>query len=220
MQNRIAVLFIVCSLYSCAPSRFVKPLAKNQQAVNISLGGPIISSDAVTIPAPFFTATYGYGIDSTLTGFGSVNLTSAFFGNVQVELGATKNLLRQKGNRPGISITPVANIIYRPKATTKIYLQLDVNAYWDFNHQRNFFYAGISNWFELSSKKASGLKQQDHWLLSPMLGQTFVRKKWDFTIEAKIIAPGLKNNYSTVEYKTPLGTHGAFGIYFGCTRKF
>ena len=219
MYSRIIFLLLLYCI-ACAPSRFVKPLAKKQQAVNLSVGGPIISSDDLTVPAPVLTATYGYGIDSSLTGFGAINLTSALYGNVQVELGITKNLFKQRGSVPGISISPVANIIYRPKAGTKVYPQVDINAYWDFNHRRNFFYAGISNWFEFSSNKASSVKQENHWLLSPMIGQTFVRKKWDFTIEAKIIAPNLKNNYSTVEYKTPLGTNGAFGIYFGYTRKF
>lgn len=218
MQHKLLVL--LCFFCSCAPSRFVKPLAKHQQAVSLSVGGPVISSDALTIPAPFLTAAYGYGLDSSLTGFAAVNLTSAIYGNVQVELGVTRNLFRQKGTMPGVSISPVANIIHRPKASAKLYPQVDLNAYWDFNRHRNFFYAGISNWFELSGKKAAGLKQQNHWLLSPQLGQTFVRKQWDFTIEAKIIAPGLKNNYSTVEYKTPFGSNGAFGVYFGYTRKF
>jgi hypothetical protein len=39
-------------------------------------------------------------------------------------------------------------------------------------------------------------------------------------VELKIITPNIENNNSTVEYKTPFGTKGALGIYFGYTRKF
>jgi hypothetical protein len=142
------------------------------------------------------------------------------YGNAQVELGLTKQLLQQKGTRPGISINPVANIIYRNKNASKFYPQLDVNAFWDHNKKRNFFYVGVSNWFELSGKRAFEQKQEHRWLFTPMIGETFVRRKWNYNIEMKMIAPNIANNTSTVEYKTPFGTHGAFGIYIGCTRKF
>jgi hypothetical protein len=60
-------------------------LGKDEQAVNLSLGGPVISYSDLPIPLPFLTATYGYGLDSTLTGFGSLNITSLFYGNVLVK---------------------------------------------------------------------------------------------------------------------------------------
>jgi hypothetical protein len=210
---------IILSIVSCAPTRFVKPLAKKQQAVNLSLGGALISYSKLTIPMPFVTATYGYGIDSTLTGFGSLNVTSLVYGNLQAELGVTKQLLQQKGAWPGVSVNPVANIIYR-KDASKFYPQLDVNLFWDHNHKRNFFYVGVSNWFELAGKRVYDQMQEHHWLFSPMIGETFVRRKWNYNIELKAIAPNIANNTSIVDYKTPFGTHGAFAIYIGCTRKF
>jgi hypothetical protein len=210
---------VICLIWSCAPTRFVKPLDKNQQAVNVSLGGPVIEFGDLPIPMPFITATYGYGIDSSLTGFASLNVTSALYGNFQSELGVTKRLWKQNGRLPGVSVNPVANIIYRNKSAAKFYPQIDVNAYWDHNRGRNFFYAGLSNWFELESKKAFEEKQQNRWLVTPMIGETFVRRKWNYNIEAKVIAPNISNE-GVVEYKTPLGNNGAFGIYFGITRKF
>lgn len=211
----LSALFFICS---CAPTRFVKPLDKKQQAVMVSLGGPIIEYGDLPIPMPFITATYGYGIDSSLTGFGSVNITSAIYGNLQTELGVTKRLWKQRGGVPGVSVNPVANFIYR-KGDAKLYPQIDVNAYWDHNKGRNFFYVGLSNWFELAGKRAFEEDQPNHWLVTPVLGESFVRRKWNYTIEAKIIAPNIKNA-GVVEYKTPLNNRGAFGIYFGATRKF
>jgi hypothetical protein len=205
---------------SCAPSRFVKPLNKKEQAINVALGGPLFAYNELVIPMPFLSATYGYGIDSTLTGFGGINFTSAFYGNVQIELGVTKNILKQSGAVPALSITPVANIIYRNKEAKKFYPQLDTNAYWEFNQKRNFLYAGISNWFELESKKEYDQEQTNYWLISPLIGQIFVRRKWDFTIEAKFIAPNITYESNVVDYKSPLGKRSAFGIYFGYTRKF
>jgi hypothetical protein len=165
------------------------------------------------------TATYGYGIDSTLTGFGSINVTSLVYGNAQVELGVTKQLLQQEGSRPGVSINPVANFIYR-EGTSKFYPELDINAFWEYNNKRNFFYVGVANWFELSGKRAYDQQQKHRWLFNPMIGETFVRKKWNFNIELKVLAPNIANNTSIVDYKTPFGNRGALGIYLGCTRKF
>ncbi|MBD0280007.1 MAG: hypothetical protein ICV81_18875 [Flavisolibacter sp.] len=219
MRNLVSFFFISL-LCACAPARFVKPLADEQKAASLSLGGPLFDFSNLIIPMPLLTAAYGYGIDSTLTGFGALNITSALYGNAQVELGITKRILQQHGHWPALSIAPVANVIYRNKEAFKFYPQVDVNAYWDFNRSRNYFYAGISNWFDLAGKRAHEEKQTHHWLLTPQLGQTFVRRRWDFTIEAKIIAPHIASDKNAVDYKTPLGKHGAFGIYFGYTRKF
>ncbi|MEO7310682.1 MAG: hypothetical protein ABIX01_09800 [Chitinophagaceae bacterium] len=217
MKN-ILLASAVCFLCSCAPTRFVKPLAKKQQAVNFSLGGPVIDYKSVPIPMPFITATYGYGIDSSLTGFASLNITSALYGNLQLELGATKQLLKQKGGIPAISINPVLNIIYR-KNEARLYPQLDVNAFWDHNNGRSFFYVGLCNWFELQSKRTLDEDQPHHWILTPMIGETLVRKKWNYNIEAKMVAANV-SNASVVDYKSLINKHGAFGIYFGVTRKF
>ena len=221
-MQKTVVLYLVglVVMVSCAPARFVKPLQKNQQAVNLALGGPLFKYGAAVIPMPFLSATYGYGIDSTLTGFAAVNVTSALYGNVQLEVGATKQVLQQSGRIPAISVTPVANLIYRNKDAKKFYPQLDVNAFWEFNAKRNLLYAGISNWFELAGKKAHEQEQAKKWLISPQVGQTFIRKKWDFTIEAKVMAANVTYESNVVDYKSPLGKRGAFGIYFGYTRKF
>lgn len=220
MSKYILPVLAAFALFSCAPTRFVKPLADGQHAVNVALGGPLFEFGNMVIPMPLLSAAYGYGMDSTLTAFGGVNITSGVYGNVQLDLGVTKQVWQQAGALPAVSITPVANFIYRNKDAKKFYPQLDVNAFWQFNQQRNFLYVGVSNWFELSRKKAHDQQQANHWLVTPQIGQTFVRKKWDFTIEAKLLAPHLSYESNVVDYKSPLGKNGAFGIYFGYTRKF
>ncbi len=219
--NYLFYFFIISTIFTaCAPSHFVKPLEKKQHAANIALGGPLIKYGTATIPVPFLTATYGYGIDSTLTGFASVNITSALYQNAQIEIGASKRLLKQNKYFPAISINPVLNFIYHDKKTYKFYPQFDLNFYWEYGRKENFFYVGLDNWFDLSAKKAFDKKQQNHWIYSPMMGHTFSGKKWNFNVEAKIIAPNLSNKNIVVDYQTPLKNNGAMGIYFSCTRKF
>ena len=217
---RATAYLLLFTFYSCSPARFVKPLEKGQHAATVSLGGPLIEFGTAVIPVPFLTATYGYGIDSTFTGFGSFNATSALFGNFQIELGATKQLLQQKKYFPALSISPVANIIYRNKDSYRLYPQLAINAFWEYGKRKNFFYVGLDNWFELAKKRTQDVKQPNHWIAMPSIGHSFTGKKWNFNIETKIIAPNLSNEKLVVDYVTPLKTHGAFGVYFGYTRKF
>jgi hypothetical protein len=220
MHKNVLILIFLITITSCAPSRFVKPLDKKQSAANISLGGPLIKYGSATIPIPFLTADYGYGIDSTLTAFASFNITSALYGNFQMEIGATKQLIYQKKYFPALSTTIQINPIFRNKDAFKIYPQIDLNLFWEYGKRKNYFYLGASNWFELSKKRTLGESQQNHWMFSPVLGHSFNGKKWNVNIEAKVIALNLSNEKIVVDYVTPLKTRGAFGIYLGYTRKF
>lgn len=213
----VVVLIAVCS---CSPVRYVKPLEKKQHATTVALGGPLIGYGSATIPIPFLTANYGYGIDSTLTGFVSANVTSALFGNIQAELGVTKQLIHQKHYLPSLSITPVINIIYRTNTTAKVYPQFAINSFWEYGNKTKMVYMSIDNWFELSSKKAFNIEQKNKWIFMPALGHSFIGKRGSLNFEMKVIAPNLSNNKLVVDYKTPLGNNGAFGVYIGYTYKF
>jgi hypothetical protein len=214
------LISLVGLLNACGPVRFVKPLEKKQQALNLSLGGALIKKGSSTISIPFLTATYGYGIDSTVTAFGAINITSALFGNFQTELGGTVQVLKQHNYLPGLSTTPVINFICRNPQTYKFYPQLDINAYWEYAARKHYFYIGLSNWFELGGKQADDLSQTKRWLYTPLIGHNFNAAKWNVAIEVKVIAPNLSNEKNVVEYKTPFATHGALGTYVGYTYKF
>lgn len=220
MFKQICFLLLFCLALACSPSRYVKPLQKKQHAANLSFGGPLIKYGTATIPIPFLTANYGYGIDSTLTGFATFNITSALYGNFQLELGACKQWLKQKKFRPGFSTSLQLNTIYRNKEAAKLYPQLDLNLFWEYGKRKNYFYIGESNWFELATKRTLNEKQKNHLILMPMIGHTFSGRKWNVNIEAKVIAPNLSNENIVVDYQTPFKGHGAFGVYIGYTRKF
>lgn len=205
---------------SCAPQRFVKPLEKKQQAVNASFGGVLFDYKGTTIPMPFLTLGYGYGINETTTGFGAVNVTSALYGNFQFELGMTKQIVKQKEFQPAVCLTPVANIIYRNSDARKLYPQLALSTYWEYGKHNDLIYLSLDNWFELSGKKANNENQDNHILFMPALGHSFQRKNHCFISEFRIVAPNLSNEGLVIDYKTPLRTHGACALFFGYTLKF
>ena len=214
----IGLIFV----FSCAPSRFVRPLEKKESAVNLSLGGPLFKygNNEIIMPIPFMTATYGYGIDSTLTGFASLNITSGLYGNVQTELGILKQFMEQQELFPSISASLALNIIYRDPRNSRLFPQLDLFTFWEYGKKGNFFYTGVDTWLEFARKRDLEEDQQYHLFVSPLIGHTFNGEKWNFKIEAKFIAPHLSNKSMVVDYVTPVRDRGALGIYFGLTRKF
>lgn len=212
----VALLF----LGACTPSRFVKPLEKGQKAVNVHLGGPLIGFAGTTIPVPFTSVTGAYGIKENLTGFASVHTTALAFGVFQTDFGVVKQLTAQKNYIPAITFTPALNLAFdKWEYNFKWWPQLDINAYWHYKQKRHFFYVGIGNWFELSTKKAHGEKQQTHWIYNPHLGHTFVRDKWNYNLELKYLAPATERMPNVVDFKG-FGSTGAAGVFLSVTRKF
>ena len=92
-------------------------------------------------------------------------------------------------------------------------------AYWEFNPKKSYAYLGLSNWFELSSERAHGEKQENRWLINPHMGYTYVRNRWNYNVETKYLVPYLDTKPNVVDYKG-IGGKGAVGIYFTFTRKF
>src|SRR3954466_887824 len=81
---------------NCAPSRYVKPLAKNSQAASFTFGGPVIGYAGAAIPIPFTTAGYARGITNRLTAFANLHSTSLMFANLQTDIGFTYGILNEE----------------------------------------------------------------------------------------------------------------------------
>lgn len=204
--------------FSCAPSRFVEPLEKNELSIGGSLGGPVIDFGG-PIPMPLSSIEVGYGLDTQLTVFGAVHTTAAAFGNFQTDFGITYQVLQQKNYIPNISISPSFNFIYNFEyKRAKLWPVLDLNAYWNYGQRQNYFYAGINNYFELSSTMANDQPQANPWLFNPQIGHVFKGSdaNWQFTTEIKFLGPNLDNSYAFVPYESLTGSRGATGFFIGC----
>ena len=218
MKKNIYFILLLFTGFSCAPSRFVKPLEQGEKAVNISLGGPLIAFSGMTIPIPLTTITGAYGFKQNTTLFASWHTTAALFETGQAEVGVVQQLIKQNNFIPAITTTPVANVLFN-KNHFNFYPQLDVNAYWHYLQKKNFFYIGVNNWFELRQTRTHNEPQTNHWFVSPQIGHTFVRNKWNYTLELKYVAINKSHENIVVEYKSP-SSNGAIGVYIGISRKF
>ncbi len=214
----LVVIVVVIQLFSCAPTRIVKPLPAKQKTVGATFGGPLLHFAGAIVPFPL-TSLYGaYGIDSTNTLFGGLHTTSLAFADLHLDIGVVHNVYTSSNAyMPNISLSPTFNFIYAFRdGERRFYPQIDINFYWE--RTNKLFYFTSSNWFILDKTKAHGELQQQHWLPTFNLG-TFLRlhKKVNYQIELRYLAPFTQNN-SVVDYLN-INNHGAFGIYFGMNIK-
>jgi hypothetical protein len=219
MLNCVPVALLLLA-FSCAPTRLVKVLEKDQKAVTFSFGGPVIKFAGAAIPIPFSTLTYGQGITSNCTGFGSLHITSLLFGNVQADAGAVLKIF-EKEKKMGVTATPGAQIACKPavSGTFRLWPSLDVNYYLHFNHRTSFAYGGMSSWIELAAKKAHSEDQSRHLIPNLHLGYTFVHTRWQHQFEVKYLGLGIPNTPGVVDYIGVSGK-GTLGIYYCVARKF
>ncbi len=219
--------------YSCAPSRFVKPLAHKEHAVSASFGGALTNIPGVAIiPIPNTSIGYGYGLKPKTTVYGSWYSTAALFGVFQIDAGFTQSIWTDTLKKMGISVSPAVNFIVDVfEKNARVWPQLDANYYFDYRTikskdkngdeklKTNNFYIGFTNWFELQNLRAHGETQKTRLLFCPQIGHTFERNKWNFSLEVKFLAPYASNKDIVVDYVSPFGNRGGLGTYFGFTYK-
>lgn len=213
-------VLIILFFQNCAPSRFVKPLAKNENAISANLGGPLIKFGNATIPIPFTSINYGRGITDKTTAFGSIHTTALLFGNIQTDIGICQSIYKNDSLKFGISVNPTMNLVFdKWEKNFRAWPQLDINAYKNILKDKAFVYIGLTNWFELSSQRAHQEPQTQRVLINPHLGLTYNTKKWSYSIETKFLQMNRNNTPNVVDY-VGINQKGAVGIYLNFARKF
>lgn len=215
----IVVVFLI-SLFSCAPSRFVRPLEKNQQSLSLSFGGPAILYSGAPVPVPFTTVCYGRALKENITGFGALHFTSSLFGNIQGDAGAVLSLFEMKSGL-GMSCSPAIQLAYSPgnKKSFGFWPTLDVNVYYHRPGKRSYLYAGLNSWFEISKYKAHGELQSRHLIPNVQAGYVMITGKWQHQFELKYLGIGIPNLPGVVDY-VGIGGKGSLGIYYQLIRTF
>jgi hypothetical protein len=232
---RINLIFIgvLLALASCAPARFVEPLKRGQQVITGNFGGPVAKIPGIgAIPIPFTAIGYGRGLTDKTTVFGNLHTTSLAFGVGQTDIGVSQSIW--KNDKMGISAQGSMNILvdfytganrFWPQLDANYYLkygenskpvQLDALCKVDSKHY-NFFYAGISNWFDPYKTESQGRPNAQFWIPSVQLGHQWIRPKWSYQAELKMLAPNQSNQNIVVNYPSLLNNRGAIGLYFGIT---
>jgi hypothetical protein len=232
---RINLIFIgvLLALASCAPTRFVEPLKRGQQVITGNFGGPVAKIPGIgAVPIPFTAIGYGRGLTDKTTIFGNLHTTSLAFGVGQTDIGVSQSIW--KNDKMGISAQGSVNILVDfYTGANRFWPQLDANYYFKYGKNSkpvqldalckvdskhyNFFYAGISNWFDPYKTESQGRPNAQFWIPSVQLGHQWIRPKWSYQAELKMLAPNQSNQNIVVNYPSMLNNRGAIGLYFGIT---
>jgi hypothetical protein len=221
---RIRFSFSVCIIsllaFACNPTRVVQPIQKGQVQVGANFGGPTILLGSTPLPVPLTSIHTAYGLREQTTAFASLHTTALLYGVLQTDFGITHQLLAPNKFIPGISVSPIANLMFDTwEHKFSVYPQLDINAYWNYGTKKHLVYASLNNWFELRKTRAHDEPQTTHWLPSIGIGHQWNNKKYNIQCEIKYIAPTESNENIVVDYVS-INTKGAIGLYVGINRKF
>jgi hypothetical protein len=232
----IFLIAVLAALASCAPARFVEPLKKGQQVITGNFGGPVAKIPGIgNIPIPYTAIGYGRGLTDKTTIFGNLHTTSLLFGVGQTDLGISQSIW--KNDKMGVSAQGTMNIFVDfYTGANRFWPQLDANYYLKYGkHSKpvqldamckieskhyNFFYAGLSNWFDPYKTESQGRPNAQFWIPSVQLGHQWIRPKWSYQAELKMLAPNQSNENIVVNYPSMLNNRGALGLYFGITYHF
>ncbi len=221
MRFIFGLLGLLIFISACAPVRFVKPLPEGSHAVGFHFGGPLFSFSGMTLPAPLTGFYYGYGVDSNLTAFGSIQTTSLAFNNFQTDVGLSWQFKNQNKFSPALSTSIAGNYItHFGEGNSHFWPQWDINAYWNFGKNLHYVYAGLDNWFELARFAAHEQKVEDRWMMNPFLGLNLNYRSWNYGLEIKFLAPSKRNKYVLVDYQSIFGDYGATAVYLSITKSF
>jgi hypothetical protein len=163
---------------------------------------------------------------------GALQTTSLAFGVGQFELGASQRIW--SNDRMGVSGQVNVNFLLDfYTGANRIWPQLDANYYFKYGRQwkpehldhmcsvyhrnYNFFYSGISNWFDFYRIESQGRPNEQLWIPNFQIGHQWIRPKWSYQAELKILAPIYSNENIVVPYPSLLQNRGAMGLYFGIT---
>jgi hypothetical protein len=214
-MNKGLLILLIC-VSSCAPSRFIEPLDKGEQAVSFNIGGSLIEYADMTIPVPLTSLTYGNGIIEKLTVFGSLHTTSLIFNNFQTEVGIVSHVRDQERWIPAVSSSLALNFITElSKGNVKLWPQIDGNAYWNLNANKHRFHLGYSIWIDTQM-----LDENRIGVINPHFGYTYKMKTYELGAELKLLASGADNSKVFLSYQSIMGDRGATGIYLTLTKRF
>tara|TARA_Y100000766_G_scaffold53410_1_gene43241 strand:- start:797 stop:1489 length:693 start_codon:yes stop_codon:yes gene_type:complete len=226
-MHKIRVISIVFGLYltlfSCTPSRFVNTLPEGETQVGFSLGGPMQNLFGLTIPTPYSSVVVGHGLKDDITLYGGLHTTALVFNTLQTDLGVTKRLYQSDSSQlwiPDVSGSFTLNTLLEMKDVAfDLFPQIDLNAVWKYGENKNnFFYLGVSNWFDLSKNKAHAEPKDNPVIFNPHIGNTWQKNKWSLTIEYKVLGLMESNQDIVVSYAKWHGKYSAPGIFIGCSK--
>lgn len=213
------LLLLLAALASgCGTAHTARPLGKGNQAIHVSVGGPVGGIGSPNTFVPLTTLTYKYGLTDRADVYVGWHVLETFLGegNLFFDIGASYYLLDQKGARPGLSAAfTVSPLINRRSGWAMMDFQM--TASWAFGKkERHLVYLGAHNMFAPARSEAV---QTSPYTLSPYVGGQFSigkKKQLALGLEVKWHRPWANTSDAVVGY-VGIGKLGALAFLGGVT---
>ena len=221
MLKKAASFFLILLLFftiSCATAGHVRPLAKGENRIGLSLGGPLMKNLGFPLPAVSVSAGYLRGITEYYAAGGSLNLSGLLFGFLFIDSKHVFRFNRQRRALPACSGYAGLNFMTDFKTSAYLFPELVVTASWQFA-AKHLFYTGLGTWIVFNKEGTEGLRYSDHIIPQFFCGADFRIRAWELMVEFKWLYPWKNNHYSTVDY-IGMGKYGALAPYFSVARRW
>lgn len=230
----LTFVLIIVFLGSCAPTRHVIPLNRKEKSISVSVGGPIMTKDDVTMPQPMVSLTYAYGKTKRLTYFTGVHLSAASEGYYGLELGLLREWWYSNKTNIGFTTNFVVNgFTDRFKLGFDLYPQIDANFFWHFHGDPHYYcdcpsdgkfmkyiYAGLATYYKVVSVQDFSPPFNQDVIVAPHFGFNLGGKKYKINTEFKWIQPWADNTKSDPEIWNPASYYGTYGVFLSYYRMF
>jgi hypothetical protein len=202
----------------CSTAHTARPLGKGNQALHLSIGGPVAGVGRPKYYVPLTTLTWKAGLSDRADVFLGWHVLDTFVnnGNVSLDVGASYYFLDQKKARPGLSAAfTVSPLFNRESGWASFDLQL--TASWAIGRkERHLLYAGFHNYF---TPVRAQLVPTPLYSWSPYIGGQLrlgPKRGLGLSLELKWHRPYADTSRSVIGYLGP-GNRGALAFLGGIT---
>ena len=205
------VLVFLLTTSGCGTVAAVRALHKGESAVAVSLGGPVANVAGMDIPMPYAVGRYRYGLTDRAGLFGGAHLAMPAFGVLGLEAGLSYQFLDQRGALPGLSASAGFTGLLKLGGEEAFFPGLDFVASWKLGASW-LVYGGVQSMFQLNEKP--------NVVFAPLVGAERRFGRWRVALESKWYAPTEVTHPRNVNYRLPIGGHGAVGFVVGVSYDF
>ncbi|MBN1980492.1 MAG: hypothetical protein JW795_03110 [Chitinivibrionales bacterium] len=217
---QITLLSAIIVVLFCAPVTQLRPLKKGESTASLTLGGPFTQVLGLYIPFPLSSLGYSVGvIDSLLDIETRFHIVQALFGVLHIDLGCNVHPFIYEPWQTSLHITTKLSCATDLTIeNSRVFPECCITIAWK-PTLRWWGYTGLDNFFDLSTTRFDGNKQEYHWLAAPYLGLFHQREQWGYQAEIRFSVPQVKTDTKNPPNLGIYG-HGAWGIFLGINYSF
>jgi hypothetical protein len=220
MIRRRIIAGLACILMSimivtvhCGTVASVRPIGKDRSSLTFCSGGPVAPVFDIQMPIPYSVLRYRRGLDENTDFHCGIHPTMMVLGNVAIEIGATKLLVKQNGPRPALTLEgSVYGFMHVFElSTTRAYPEIGLVASYSLSGRGHLVYFGMQNIIQYD---------EPYWIFAPLVGVELPIGRFNINLEAKWYAPTEQSDNRIVDYTLIPADKGAVGFVWGLSYRF